>query len=1283
MSQNRNLLFKKASISFRAIGTFVAIAFVGSIFLSNLPKQQSIPEASTVYNLPSPTEILPLSKEYSYPLLKGIRFDPKNPLNLEFIIDTTNESDVGEEEASRLVKYFLAGLTLPEKDLWVNLSPYEKTRVASDNLALTDLGKDMLNQDYVLKQLLSSLTYPESKVGRDYWQKTYQEIAKTIGTTNIPINTFNKVWIVPNKCVLYESGNAAFVKEASMKALIEQDYTALQGNQPSGNRQQVVDQNKVEKIISRIMKETVLPKVQDDINHGENFATLRQIYHSMVLAIWFKQKFKQSFYKYYINQEKVGGIDLEDKDVKEKIYNLYVEAYKKGVYDYIKKDYDVSGRKYLNRRYYSGGINVPTQETVDVIRIGELEKKVLELEQQGEYKKVKTLCAVYSETQHQKDDTLIDKAYKAGNFRRVDDDVIDEVSVLFRELGENGELIAQKLDDLRKQGGINLVLGIPHSHAGGKGIHIQVGDLHKVNKNYVRDKLIHEAIAGTIFGHSGKVHNLAIGVVEALNRDTAEARRVLNELEGFSFAEDGKVLWEMTQAERDGLVRDYANAAHKLENLTLSLEEVEKVDALFDEKIKKGLEKIYSNIKRGVSFRQVLEHFASEDTPIGEERLVHSTDEIVLDMLRDDSLYPEGIEVRFLRIRETNDWILIKCRETELYRRGISDVPGSMQPLFMPYKENQAAMHYYFDIDIHSHNDDQPLPNIRDLWECYSRSSGQQSLFLIKGRKGVTAINLTKAVGRVTDDDFKVILCNVVRDLQNMLTKREDETISPHEKTPRIFIEAALDQLEKHEDLLTRKFIPWSDFTLDHLKSRSFQLSDVLQSQDRGEQRLAAIAVLRVLSTQVNYDFKVAMFRKIIDVSDWKFQLQILDVLYRYFEPGQEMNNAYDLFLQLPSPIVQAVASLQGSSNALFDRHGTRKSRKVIDDEATVMADEFLTYKIKIMLSNSLSNSLTIAASLDEEDLAQIDRELLLQYLDRLTKAGISREGKQDVLVLCARHLREEWGLGDTEDKELSDPKVSQRENHDNKLEHIYKQNPNNVTAVLPWTTKEVVELFRKIDDDGQCPLASKLADKIELLLGSRDPLRSQGRYFSRDGKKIIRSRINIVRGIDRSHAGGMGINIMAREIRPIDEDEKYIKGTIIHEAVAGTIFGDSEKVHNLGLELERALINGRFGIAADLLNSLSGVAPHPSGRALWEMTQEQRNELGRDYASPNDIDDAGFGGLDLTADSFAIQIEGENENIESGESFYQDFDRLSLKDVFIEDISSSELAQSFFPNNN
>ena len=87
----------------------------------------------------------------------------------------------------------------------------------------------MLAEDYMLKQITASLIYPEDETGRKFWKRVYEEAVKKFGTTNIPVNTFNKVWIVPEKAVVYENAKAgtAYVVESKMKVMLEQDYLAL------------------------------------------------------------------------------------------------------------------------------------------------------------------------------------------------------------------------------------------------------------------------------------------------------------------------------------------------------------------------------------------------------------------------------------------------------------------------------------------------------------------------------------------------------------------------------------------------------------------------------------------------------------------------------------------------------------------------------------------------------------------------------------------------------------------------------------------------------------------------------------------------------------------------------------------------------------------------------------------------------------------------------------------------------------------------------------------------
>src|SRR5260370_37276115 len=192
--------------------------------------------ASDGFALPAPGQMVALSPAFSPAVLKGIKLDPKNPFRFHFFVDSGDSKTSQQElktESAKLIKYFLASLTIPEKDLWVNLSPYEKDRIVPQEFGQTEMGRDLLTEDYILKQITASLIYPESQLGKEFWHKVYAQAQAQYGTTNIPINTFNKVWIVPEQAVVYENNGTAFVLENHLKVMLEEDYEALKKNTKS------------------------------------------------------------------------------------------------------------------------------------------------------------------------------------------------------------------------------------------------------------------------------------------------------------------------------------------------------------------------------------------------------------------------------------------------------------------------------------------------------------------------------------------------------------------------------------------------------------------------------------------------------------------------------------------------------------------------------------------------------------------------------------------------------------------------------------------------------------------------------------------------------------------------------------------------------------------------------------------------------------------------------------------------------------------------------------------
>jgi hypothetical protein len=444
---SKRISFPQLSLSFPRKRESISIFIIISFLLNTLGP---IPLAQAQdIRLPVPGVMVHLSPPENPPVLKGVTVYPDDPFKFDFILDKGDNSNVItspsstvipakagiqnqeqlKQESIKLVKYFLASITTPENDLWVNLSPYEKDRIIPESFGQTDMGRDLLAEDYILKQITASLIYPEEKVGKEFWKRVYAEAQKKFGTTNIPVNTFNKVWIVPDHAKVYEHGNTAFVVNGRLKVMLEQDYLALEKNQrqpgdmpsrlpsdaglntkaPQVNN--VSTSEDVNTLGSQIVRQIIIPQLEKEVNEDKNFAPLRQVYYSLILAVWFKKRMKDTILgRKYMDQNKVAGIhydhsviqsptrghvpegyvspstlptsqllnakapqgnNLTPNDDIEFIYQRYLKAFKKGVFNYIKEenidtslrgvegDAAISQRTTIPRKYFSGGFAVP------------------------------------------------------------------------------------------------------------------------------------------------------------------------------------------------------------------------------------------------------------------------------------------------------------------------------------------------------------------------------------------------------------------------------------------------------------------------------------------------------------------------------------------------------------------------------------------------------------------------------------------------------------------------------------------------------------------------------------------------------------------------------------------------------------------------------------------------------------------------------------------------------------------------------------------------------------
>jgi hypothetical protein len=358
----KTMIRYERSLSVKILYCFICLIFVstgGTTF------------AGTLAYMPPPTQLITTSVPSEMLRPVGLRFNKNNPLFLSFILNNGSEKlsqNASREQLDKIMRYFLGALTMPGEDLWVNLSPYEDDIICPNTLGETELGHNMLAQDYLLKQLTASLMYPESETGKKFWKAVYQKVYEKTGDARIPVRTFNKVWIVPQDIVIYQRQNQALIGHAYLKVLSEDDYYALSKVQEKSKNKKP-EEEEINKISSQVMRDIIIPAIEKEVNEGKQFAALRQIYNTVILAQWFKKKLKDSaLAETYFDQNTLYGAQADNVQDKEKIFDTYMTAFKKGVYNYTKNDSDPANKfKAMRRQYISGGVELNVGENISVV----------------------------------------------------------------------------------------------------------------------------------------------------------------------------------------------------------------------------------------------------------------------------------------------------------------------------------------------------------------------------------------------------------------------------------------------------------------------------------------------------------------------------------------------------------------------------------------------------------------------------------------------------------------------------------------------------------------------------------------------------------------------------------------------------------------------------------------------------------------------------------------------------------------------------------------------------
>ncbi len=379
-------------------------------------------------SIPSPIDIIPdtqrdnlmifPSEPYHPPVLKAVKVFVEDSFHEDFIIDNGDAGDISSAQVKRFADYFCDGLSLKADDIWVNLSAYESKRMIPDSLAKTKLGRDLLAQDCILKRLTASLIHPDSEWGKRYWNKVYEETERVYGDIPSTFNLYQKVWIVPDKAEIYETklpcenfdkssplikslcenpdkkeGYVGIIAESRLKVLCETDYMAI--TKDFGGNENFQDIKSFNDLCTSIFKEVILPVIEEEVNHGQNFILERQIYNALILALLCKEKLqdyhgwkefidtgqkslKPSVHKiepiedetiqkrskpplssedyFKIEERLLPDFDPTQKNINDYFYNQYLDLFKKGLYTCTRRYLNPKTQKIFTQTHFSGGI---------------------------------------------------------------------------------------------------------------------------------------------------------------------------------------------------------------------------------------------------------------------------------------------------------------------------------------------------------------------------------------------------------------------------------------------------------------------------------------------------------------------------------------------------------------------------------------------------------------------------------------------------------------------------------------------------------------------------------------------------------------------------------------------------------------------------------------------------------------------------------------------------------------------------------------------------------------
>lgn len=298
------------------------------------------------------------------PFVTGMAIPRNNPIQPGFkLARDAEQAEPSEDDIkalmTRLGRYLNTFLVVEGKYLHVSLSPYDAYGGLPEPLQHTELGRDLLAQDVVLKHYTAQLLHPDTNQGKAFWNRMDE-----LGVTDESLESCLRVWILPGEAKVKENGQAndyfhVDIEQFNLRVLCESEYETLNKIQDRKGMPSKVLPIKVHEEVVEVFKDLILPKIYEEVNRGNRFSILRQIYSVMIFSAWYEKSnlgpaLKQSGFLNSNDVEKYQLNTVGDDAIKMK--DQYLRMFEEGVWQYTKAVFDDERKEMKRKVYVVGGI---------------------------------------------------------------------------------------------------------------------------------------------------------------------------------------------------------------------------------------------------------------------------------------------------------------------------------------------------------------------------------------------------------------------------------------------------------------------------------------------------------------------------------------------------------------------------------------------------------------------------------------------------------------------------------------------------------------------------------------------------------------------------------------------------------------------------------------------------------------------------------------------------------------------------------------------------------------